>query len=1145
MLVIFIANGAIRFFGGDTGMKNSAKREFNDPLLRGPDRLCIQFGSVIGEFSGGGIPISDVYEWKIINASGTEVFNRKGGFETITYTFDVSGPYRIELMVSRASIPFPKQIKNITVQPSPEVTLNSSYQLCGSDPLELSAIDPTTPTLALFKFEWKDSAGDLIGTSNNIVITSPGEYTVDFYIPSSAGSQDCLRTISTTITDSSVFEIVSNGDVVCPNQGLSFSTEPNILGNWYTQKEGETNLNFISTGSSTNIGPGELLSSTGNYDVIFEVINPDVPGCVIKKSKKITSFPLPSFEILDPIGSSGCNVPDGKIRVRALTTIDYIFVEEAKYSTPSLVTGEIFEIPNLESGAYNLISFLGPCSNSFAAVVPIEITPPQLIYDLIDFKGETCTDTGKELGSFIIKLENGPSDGYFRVLNEKGQTATSGSFLNQSEIPVTISGGKFVFELLDLDSCTAPKKEFFEIPGKNQVQFSIPAELFICQSFELLPTTNEDLEFTLIAPDGTEEVKPAGETMLINQAGIHNIIGRPVSTSDLCPTLQEFNVTLVDPVDFDPVLIQEDCFGNRTFEADIFGRDPEELIFAWYNEKDEIVSEGIQLVPISTGLFKLDVQPKNSQACPIPPKEFLIEEPVLEVDVNLTATKLCELQPASIITLETTFQDEVTDIIWRRFSESGEIFPLPEFKDKSEITVDVEGIYEATAYSIIPEIGKNCELGRNSTEVNVTPDRVTFEIPDSLSICETHDFSPVTNQNLDFTVIYPNGETITKSSSEIFLLNHEGIYTFFGFNPDPASALCPDEQTMDVTLNKTVIFSPKLEDLSCTGIYEYSAEISNYPVSDVDIFWRDQSGNLIGSDQTLILSSYGTYSLEVQPKGSIPCQIQPITFDVPAPVLSINVDIIAETLCPDQPDASLTVNADLSEISTIEWWFTDIDNNRSKLPTEPTQEEILARNEGTYEVLLSNQFGCLLGRDQVLVLRSTDSVRPVVEESYQICPRYEIGPQINPGSFAGYEWYFQDNLVSTSPTYKPNQIGTYNLIVYSSEGCAYETMFLTEEECELRVAFPNAIQPGNPDKPFLIYTNYLIDELEIWIFSKWGEVIFHCQKTELISEESTCNWDGYLDGQKIPPGSYAYRIKYRNIEKNISDNQLGSILIIN
>ena len=256
------------------------------------------------------------------------------------------------------------------------------------------------------------------------------------------------------------------------------------------------------------------------------------------------------------------------------------------------------------------------------------------------------------------------------------------------------------------------------------------------------------------------------------------------------------------------------------------------------------------------------------------------------------------------------------------------------------------------------------------------------------------------------------------------------------------------------------------------------------------------------------------------------------------------MEIIGETLCPDQPDAALTINANLEPVQTIEWWYTDLSNNTIRLNSETGKTEILAIQEGTYEVRLFIQFGCFLGSDSLLVIRSTDQIRPVLEESYQVCPRYEIAPTLNPGSFSSYEWYFGENLVSTSPTFKPLQIGTYSVVVFSGEGCTYQTQFITEEECELRVIFPNAIQPGNPDLPFLIYTNYLIDELEVWIYNKWGNPVFHCRKTDLITEESTCLWDGYVEGDKVIPGSYAYRVWYRNREKNITKEELGAILVI-
>jgi hypothetical protein len=1149
ILVIVFAKGAI----------SSLSREFleaehldvTDPEITGSDRLCIQFGSVIGEFSGGGNALTDVYDWKIFDASGKEIFNKQpGGFQTISFTFKTSGIYRIELIVSRASVPFPKKTKTVIVQPAPNVTLKTSYQLCGSDPLEINAIDPTTPSLPFFKFEWKNSSGAIIGTSNKLTVTTPGTYTVNFFSESATGLQDCFRSLSTTIIDSSIFEINAGGNIICQNQTLVFTSSTNITGNWYIKKEGETSPRFITTGSAVTISPSTSLSGVGKYEVIFEVSNPDVSGCVIQRSQPLTYFPLPDFEILDPIGSSDCDVADGGIRVRALTEIEYIFVEEAEYYTPPLAVGEIFVIPNLESGAFNLISYLGSCSNSYAAVVPLAVTPPELEYDIIDITGETCTARGKELGSFIIKLTNGPSDGLYRVLNEKGETAKSETFFNKSEIKVSLPGGTFYVEVLNVNKCSVPKIDEIEISGKSQVQFSVPKELFICQSFELVPETNQNLEFILISPDGTQEIKSGGDPLLVQQAGLHQIVGRPASASGVCPTLAEFMVTLVDPVDFEPKLVQEDCFGNRTYEAEIFGRDPKDLLFKWFNEKDEIVSEGIQLIPISTGLFKLDVQTKNSEACPIPPVEFLIAAPVLEVDVSLVSTKFCELQPFSVITLETTFPEEVTDIYWRRFTASGDIIPLGDFKDKWEITVDAPGIYEATVFSFLPEIGKvgqtgrGCELGRKSIEVDVTADRISFDIPSALSICESYNFSPTTTQNLNFTVTYPSGEMVTKASTETFLLNQNGTYTFFGFSPDPLSLLCPDEQTLEVTINQKIEFEPVLISESCEGIKTYQAVLTGTDPSNAEFSWLDSQGNEVGNEEFLILDDFGSFSLNVQPRGSLPCDQDVKVFEAPQPILNVSVILNQEPFCPDAPSTALAVTTDFNAFDRLEWWFTNISGVESQLTSELNKPEILVTSEGTYEARAINKFGCLIGFDLTLILRSTDLVRPMVKENYQICPRYGIAPQINPGSFASYEWYFEENLVSTAPTFKPNQIGAYTLQVLSSEGCVYETSFTTAEECELKAMFPDAIQPGNPEKPFLIYTNYLIDDLEIWVFSKWGEVIFQCKNSGILTEESTCLWDGYYRGEKLPPGAYAYRMNFRNNEKNITKEQLGSILVI-
>jgi hypothetical protein len=294
----------------------------------------------------------------------------------------------------------------------------------------------------------------------------------------------------------------------------------------------------------------------------------------------------------------------------------------------------------------------------------------------------------------------------------------------------------------------------------------------------------------------------------------------------------------------------------------------------------------------------------------------------------------------------------------------------------------------------------------------------------------------------------------------------------------------------------------------------------------------------------LTLTTFGQFSLDVQPLGSLSCDQIPVSFEVDPPLLSQAVSLIADPFCPDAEFAQIVVESDFQNIAQIQWWLTDLNGVQSQLTAELNKKSISARSEGTYEVRILNSIGCQLGFDRVLLMRSMDAVRPIVKESYKVCPLYEIGPTINPGNFIAYEWYFEDQLVSTNPVYKPIQPGSYNLVVESAEGCNYSIGFITEEECELRVSYPNAIKPGNPEKEFLIYTNFLVDKLKVSIFNRWGELIYFCEKTDLISSESTCPWNGTYRGETIPNGTYSIRIDLENFEKKITKVQNGFILVI-
>lgn len=1121
--------------------------DFTDPELIGPDKLCNVFGSIIGDFYGAGDPLTDVYSWKIFGPSGQLLFDRSGGagFQTISFTFSFSGTHKVELEVSRGVSIIYSESKDVELIEGPKINLLPSYEICGLDPLELIAIDPNSPNFNDYQFIWRNSAGDTIGTNNTIEVTSPDSYSVELFFEENLDEKACETTLNTDVTTFSDYQVLSSANEICPDQLITFETSPAIGGDWYFEFNGAVTKTLLGRGSKIIVNPILQLEESGTYNIFFVPYSQIGNSCLTEKSLTIEYFPQPEFTVIDSKSATACFISDGSLTIQAITPMNGVIIDGLGLLAPPLDAGDTYTFTGLESGAYTMIATLGSCTNFFGSVVSLQDPPETLKFEVSSIQGEQCLPDGKTKGEFQIEFTNGPIDGSYRIINEKGAEIENTSFINETLVDIIIPGGKYYFELYGPDSCSLPKAEFIEIPALDLTAFSVPDFLNVCQSYELRPETDQELLFELQYPDGTIETKTYLESFIITEAGKYKLIGSLPGQGQICPSSKEFEVYLVDPVEFEPILIQQDCFGNRTYFADINGRDPSTVVFYWYNENDELIGRGQSMFPTTIGEFKLDVQPANSTTCPFPPKEFLIKEPILEVDVTLTSTKLCELGPGAFLSLESTFPEEITDIIWRKYDISGEIQVLDEFKDQSEITVFEDGIYEASVYSIIPSIGKDCELGRNSLELNFTTERVEFEVPDSLSICEPYDLIPETDQSLEFILTYPDGSTVENIAGSPFTINQTGNYSMYGYHPEISSPNCPEIKEFSVIVNDPIPFTPILFSEDCLGQKIYQARLTGANAEDASFFWYDENGNLIGTKEFLTLDGiFGTFSLEVQPINSLPCDIQPIEFEVPEPILSLDVTLLTAPFCPDAPNSLITLETDFEEVSTIEWWFTDLNGNLSELVNQKNQPEILAINEGTYEARVFNNLPCLLGSDLVLVMRSMDQVRPEVKEIYQICPKYDIAPVINPGSFSVYEWYHEGTLVSTSPTFKPLLIGNFELIVYSDEGCPYSTTFVTEEECELKVVYPNAIELGNPDKEFLIYTNYLIDEIEVYIFNKWGQVVFQCIQTNLITEESTCSWDGTFQGKSIPNGSYAVRLNYKNLEKGIYESHLGSILVI-
>lgn len=1113
------------------------------PDIVGPDRVCLVVGGVIEEFFVEGLPDIDFYyHWKLIGPDESVLREARGGssLQTVAFTFSELGAHALELNVTRAGKEFITVRKSILVVKGAQVLLKDSYDLCENSGLNLNAIDPATLDISDFIFEWQDGAGNSLGNTNNITISNMGDYQVRYYFVNTLGNPECENVVKTKVNESLSIGLVASKEIACPEDFIQISPSTFLFGEWFYQKNGSGIP--VSMGSSQNLGfnPSVALDGYGDYTISFSVKNPDIPGCVISSSLDIKFNPSPNYDLFEVKAASECSIPDGELTIKAFTDLDQLYyVMDSLNVSPSvsLQAGQTFTFQGLESGVYSFKGSLGGCPFNQAFVVPLASPSPELEFSIEDIFNESCTETGKNLGGFTVKRTFGTLDAFYNLVDERGGLAKTGEIKPESELIIEVGGGIYYFEVFIDEDCSLPRIEEIEIEGLPQVDLPLVNNFNICESYDFIPRSGSDVSFTLIDPNGDPLTKKKGIPFTLVLPGEYTLLATHNSDPEICPSQQKFTVSLISAVDFDVEFFDQDCVGNQTYRANLKNKLPGEVLIRWYNELGVQIGTGLTMSPVSLGRYKLDVQPANSFACPIPPIEFDVKLPVLSVNVELSATPLCPFGPGATIELDTDF-DEVDQIDWVFYDLDNNQIALTEFLNRRSITVTKEGLYEAIVWNRF-----DCELGRKIITIKESTDLVNFEIEKVYTVCERFEVSTITTEDLIFSITYPDGKQIVINSGETFTLDQEGSYTIRGESNDVNNLVCPNEKTFSVTIVPPIEFEPRLINQSCGGEFTFEAYISGTDPNLAIFTWRNENDQVVGDQQLFITSIPGNYSLEVQPKGSLPCVLLPKDFVIIDPVLALPIVLNAGTLCPEAEFAVLFVETDFEEVDKIEWWFTDINGNESALD-QVNKQEILAFNEGTYEVRIFNALGCPLGEDRALVLRSADMVRPQVKEYYLICAQYEIGETINPGVFESYNWFLNDSLVSSSLNYKPQLAGEYSLLVNSAEGCEYPASFLVEEECELKLALPNAIRPGDPERGFLVYTNYLVDEMEVWVFNKWGTLVFHCVNKSLISVESTCFWDGMIDGEKILNGAYAIKIAYKNIEKNINKTLMETILVI-
>ncbi|TFV93244.1 hypothetical protein E4S40_13360 [Algoriphagus kandeliae] len=867
---------------------------FADPQLIGPENLCIVFGGVIGTFSGGGDP-GDVYTWKAIDPNGNEFFNRTGGgapFETVKISFNEIGLYQVSLSVRRGTQIIYQESQTVRVQKGPSLELKTDYLLCGSDPVELIAIDPSTSNLEQYTIIWRNIEGDIIGNGNSIFVNKEGYYKVEFFQTSSTGSAECVVNGSTYVGPSLDFKLTLSQSTLCQGESQKLGLDTPISGDWFLIKPGNNTPEPLGSAFEVNL-KSEEIQALGTYTVIFSAIDENYPGC---RSERRTTFEVrekPKIDIRILEKPDNCSEPNGSFLISALSDLDSVRIVELDYLETNLGTGNSISLSNLNPQVYTIQAYSNLCK--FTTLLDLDTknppitnpSTPDIFEPNYEITAESCTENGVKPGVLTLQFQQGQVNGTIRALSPGFGEVQADNITAQDQVQFTLSGGTYLIEL-KIDGCTYPVREI-TIPSLPQVNFSNPGKINICEQFELIPETNENLTFTLIDPDGLEESRQKGESFVLTKEGTYRLIGESNEANGNCPREINFEATLSDKIQFDLELFEEDCFGNQV----------------------------------------------------------------------------------------------------------------------------------------------------------------------------------------------------------------------------------------------------------------YRVIVENFDISKTSIRWLNDQGEIVGRGEYFYPTALGDYTVTVQPLASGFCEVTPIPFSILPPVLSVPVDLIATKICPDPATAIVTLDTQEEEVDRVEWIFYDENNNREDLIQFENLFEIEIDRPGNYEAVVYNKIGCEIGRNFIPVENSTLLTEPNLDERYAICSKPNSYPGIDPGSYALYEWYFEGQLISTAPIFKPDQVGEYTLIVSTADNCVFSDNFETYDACNFQVIFPDAMVVGDPNQDFRVIVNEGITEAELFIFNRFGELVHHDITQEIPIEYPFFNWDGTsINGRKAPIGTLAVLLIVRNSIYGFEEKITGSLLVI-
>ena len=580
----------------------------------------------------------------------------------------------------------------------------------------------------------------------------------------------------------------------------------------------------------------------------------------------------------------------------------------------------------------------------------------------------------------------------------------------------------------------------------------------------------------------------------------------------------------------------------------------DEYIFEWENAAGEIVGDQNVLEVTEESIYTVTVAyrlPEGEtmetfQTCPVSRSVFV--GPAFDFEIDQEEEAVCYGE--SVVFTPNTPVNGTWSI---QLLGSTDRMTLPDTLQLTLNTGDLDGPGEYELFFLTADpLNNDCPVERSTTllvsppadfEVLETSPAESCEIPDGFV-----EVRAVTR--LDSLVFEETGEVIfdlATGETHLFEGLEPGTYTFTGY-----SGGCPSSQIAiieNASPPDDVMYEIEVRDPACgpDGVTDGAILLSfvnglasgSYEIISLTSGER-YVDDFINQAELTIELPVGEYTVEVSNLGG--CTLpNPEMVEIIDVEQLVEVELSSPNICGDATFTTITASGDLTGVDRIAW-YREVEGEFIEIQgqTDPIIEVV---DPGNYQVRVFNEAGCEVGNAIIEIIQSS-TLPPQLLPSYTICGIEDDLANLEAGPFEVVEWILDGEVLSTERQFTPTLPGTYTLRVWDDQGCEFETEFLVDEDCEVNVTFPNAIVPLDPNRGFVIYTKGPIDKLGVYIYNRWGELIFYCEESNPTENISLCVWDGVVNGEKVPVGTYPVVVKFSNEAQGIDRTLKKAIVVI-